>query len=75
MGTVYMQTPSSDNERGESINEWIYNKDKIKIRWGEGAKTIGAILLNANSHQLSLTAYDRHGNALDNIIIKAKNRK
>ena len=74
-GTVYMQTPSSDNERGETIHEWKYNKDKIKIRWCEGAKTVGAILLNANSEQLSLTAYDRFGNALDNVIIKAKKNK
>ena len=74
-GTVYLQTPSTDNERGESINEWIYNKDKIKIRWNEGAKTMGAILLKANSDQLSLTAYDRYGNALDNVIVKAKKRK
>jgi hypothetical protein len=74
-GTVYLQTPSTDNERGESINEWKYNKDKIKIRWNEGAKTMGAILLKANSDQLSLTAYDRYGNALDNVIVKAKKRK
>lgn len=75
IGTVYMQTPSSDNERGESIYEWIYNKDKIKFRWSEGAKTVGAILLNADNNQLSLTAYDRYGNALDNVIVKAKTKK
>lgn len=74
IGTVYMQTPSSDNERGETMHEWTDNKDKIKFRWCEGAKTVGAILLKASSNNLSLTLYDRNGTALDNVNVKAKQR-
>lgn len=74
-GTVYIQTPSSDNERGQALKEWTDNKDIIKYRWAEGGNTVGGLLLKANSNQLSLTLYDRYGNALDNVVVKAKNKK
>lgn len=66
-GTVYIQTPSSDNERGQELKEWTDNKDLIKFRWTEGARTVGALLLKANDNLLQLTLYDRYGNALDSV--------
>ena len=41
-GTVYIQTTSSDNERGSECDlekPLEHNPDKIKFRWSEGAKT------------------------------------
>lgn len=71
-GTVYIQTPSSDNERGQGLKEWTDNKDIIKIRWSEGAKTVGALLLKGDNKKLELTLYDRNGKALDSVAVKAK---
>ena len=45
-GTVYLQTPSSDNERGQATKEWTDNKDKIKFIWSEGPQTVGALLMH-----------------------------
>ena len=73
-GTVYLQMPSSDNERGQELKDWTHNKDIIKYRWSEGAKTVGAMLMKASDNELLLTLYDRNGNAIDSVIVKAKQR-
>ena len=72
-GTVYLQTPSSDNERGQKLKEWTDNKDRIKVRWSEGPKTVGGLLMKATPQQLTLTLYNRHGQAIDSVTVKAKN--
>ena len=72
VGTVYIQTPSSDNERGQELKEWTDNKDLIKCRWSEGGRTVGAILLEGNDDQLLLTLYDRNGTKIDQTVVKAK---
>ena len=71
-GTVYVQTPSSDNERGQGMGELANNADLIKFRWTEGPNTVGAIIMNADSKQLSLTLYDRNGNEVDKVMVKSK---
>lgn len=73
-GTIYLQTPSSDNERGQELKEWIYNKDIIKFRWSEGAKTTGAITMKAFKDKLELTLYDRNGTSIDSFTVKAKRK-
>lgn len=72
LGTVYLQTPSSDNERGQGMGELTHNTDLIKFRWTEGANTVGGMILNADSKQLSLMLYDREGNEKDRVAVKAK---
>lgn len=72
MGTVYIQTPSSDNERGESIEDIEYNQDIIKARWAEGPQTVGAMIMDVTPDQMTLTLYDRHGNAIDTNTIPRK---
>lgn len=68
--TVYIQTPSSDNERGQDpIGELEYNQDKIAFRWNEGPKTVGALLMEADNNQITLTLLDRNAQALDNVTI------
>jgi hypothetical protein len=74
-GTVYIQTPSSDNERGQSFNEQLHNKDLIKFRWSEGSKTVGALIMKADKKQLTVTLYDRNGNAIDQVSVKSKSKK
>lgn len=74
-GTIYVQTPSSDNERGQELKEWTDNKDIIKFRWAEGAKTVGALIMKADDNHINISLYDRFGNAIDNVTAKAKNKR
>lgn len=71
-GTVYVQTPSSDNERGQAAKEWTDNKDKIKYIWTEGPKTVGAMLMNVDDCRITMTLYDRQGHTLDTFDVLAK---
>lgn len=72
-GTVYIQTPSSDNERGVAIPDPLTeNLDKIRFRWSEGEKTVGAIHLDVNKRRIKLTLLDRYGNILDIAEVKSK---
>lgn len=67
-GTVYIQTVSSDNERGSECN-WkepvANNPDKIKFRWSEGASTVGAMHMSVTKKKMVITLLDRNGNVLD----------
>src|SRR5690606_10622158 len=74
-GTVYIQTPSSDNARGRSMDELLHNKDIIKSRWTEGSKTVGALIMKANKKHLTLTLYDRNGISIDQVKVKSKSKK
>ena len=74
-GTVYIQTPSSDNSRGRSFDQQLYHKDIIKFRWSEGSQTVGALIMKANKKHLHLTLYDRNGNEIDQVSVKAKSKK
>lgn len=71
-GTVYLQTPSSDNARGRTMSELAHNQDLIRFRWTEGPNTVGALILNADNTHLTLTLYDRHGTEIDQVTVKAK---
>lgn len=71
-GTVYIQTPSSDNERGRSFAELVHNTDLIRLRWTEGNNTVGALTMQANKKHLLLTLYDRNGTRIDRVSVKAK---
>ncbi len=71
-GTVYVQTPSSDNERGQELKEWTDNKELIKTRWAEGARTVGAMLMNVTPKSITLSLYDRNGKQIDTFKVQAK---
>lgn len=73
-GTVYVQTPSSDNERGQEMKEWTDNKDLIRYRWSEGARTVGAMTMKCTSTRLHLKLYDRNGNLIDTVTVLAKSK-
>jgi hypothetical protein len=64
-GTLYLQLPSSDNERGRKYDELKYNSDKISARWSEGAQTIGAIHLSAKKSSMTITLLNRYGKVMD----------
>ena len=67
-GTVYIQTPSSDNERGVAFDVSVplqYSADKIKFRWSEGPNTVGAMHMKVTPEKMVLTLLDRNGNVLD----------
>lgn len=71
-GTVYVQTPSCDNERGQGMEDIAYNKDIIKYRWTEGDRTVGAMDMKVDDKHIVLTLLDRNGNILDTVEVKAK---
>ena len=72
-GTVYIQTPSSDNERGQAMKpELTHNKEIIKCRWTEGPKTVGAMSIKVFPTHIELAMLDRNGTIIDTTTVKAK---
>ena len=72
-GTVYIQTPSSDNERGQAMKpELTHNKEIIKCRWTEGPKTVGAMSIRVFPTHMELALLDRNGTVIDTATVKAK---
>lgn len=75
-GTVYIQTPSSDNERGIGTKELTGNTDLIKSRWSEGSNTVGALLMKVTPDNIIVSLYDRYGNLVDdNVIVPGNSRR
>jgi len=72
-GTVYLQTPASDNDRGRDIaaNDF-QNKELIAYRWTEGSHSVGAVHMEVNESKMVLTLIDRNGKTIDTTEIKAK---
>lgn len=75
IGTTYIQAPSSDNERGNSLNELTYNTDKIANRFSEGGKTIGGSLINITDNDITVKLYDRNKHLIDETKILATKDK
>lgn len=72
-GTVYVQTASCDNERGQGMDETLsYNQDLIKYRWTEGDRTVSAVDMKVDDKHIVLTMLDRNGTILDTVEVKAK---
>lgn len=71
-GTTYIQAPSSDNERGQALGDWQYNKDLLAYRFSEGGKTIGGSIVNVTEEGIKVELLDRNGKVLDNVFIKAR---
>ena len=71
-GTYYVVTPSSDNERGRSLNAIKANQELIASRWSEGAHTVGGMIMDVNPKRIAMTLYDRHGNVEDSFTVPAK---
>src|SRR5690554_1964692 len=71
-GTVYMQCPSTDNDRGRTKEEEFINEDKIVKRWTEGTNTMGAIIVTVNSENITTRLIDREGTVQDEAKIPAK---
>lgn len=72
-GTVYLQTPASDNDRGRDIKDGTpKNSDKIAFRWSEGSHSIGAIHMEMDGSTINLKLIDRNGNTIDSSQIKAR---
>lgn len=71
-GTVYVQTSSSDDERGQATEALVANRDLIKYRFSEGPKTVSAIDMKVDKHHIVLTLLNRNGTVLDTVEVKAK---
>ena len=74
-GTVYIQTSSSDNDRGRKFDDTpMQNADKIAYRWTEGTYSVSAIHMDVTPEKISLTLMDRKGNHIDSTQVLAKPR-
>ena len=74
-GTVYLQSPSSDNDRGQAMNETLSsNSDKIVFRWTQGTYTVGGILMSVSESKIRVRLYDRDGKLLDDADIPTKRK-
>ena len=71
-GTTYIQTCSSDNERGSDMGTLSYNKDIIASRFTEGGRTVGGIIVNVNEQKIKVELLDRNGKLIDSTEIKAR---
>ncbi len=68
-GTVYIQTPSADNERGVAAGELTDNTELIKSRWTEGPMTVGAMLMKVTPDSIEISLYNRNGDLIDSNVI------
>ena len=73
-GTVYMQCPSCDGERGQSLEEMTEVNPKIAFRYATGSDTIGGIYVKVGREFVETTLYDRDMNVVDSCKIKKKER-
>ncbi len=64
-GTTYLQTSSSDNERGRELGELTDNKQFIPCRWTEGSRSVSALNMKVSRRHILLTLLDREGNICD----------
>lgn len=71
-GTMYLQTSSSDNERGSSMGELTNNKDLVEYRYTSGGRTVSAIDMKVNKKGISLTLLDLAGHVIDSAFIPSK---
>lgn len=71
-GTVYVQSASSDNERGRDPGTLTHNRDIIKKHWAQGVHTVSGMLLKVDEKCMTVTLYDRHGTLIDQVKILAK---
>ena len=68
-GTVYIQTPSADNERGVAAGGLTDNTELIKSRWTEGPMTVGALLMKVTPDSIEISLYNRNGDLIDSNVI------
>jgi len=72
-GTVYLQSSSSDNERGQDMDSEItHNQELIVKRWTEGGKTVSAMDMKVTPRKITITLIDRYGQIHDQFSIPAK---
>ena len=72
-GTVYLQTPASDNDRGREIDPSDFrNSDLIAFRWTEGSHSVGAVHMAVEGKKMVLQLFDRNGKVQDSTVINAR---
>jgi len=72
-GTVYIQTSSSDNERGQGMKDTLsFNTEFIEKRFTEGNQSVSALDMKVDSEKIIVTLIDRYGSTIDSAIIPAK---
>ncbi len=72
-GTVYMQCPSSDGDRGVDLEEPMsYPNKKIAFRYATGLNTIAGIFVEVKNNTIKTILYDRDMNIVDENIIKSE---
>lgn len=71
-GTVYLQAPSSDGDRGTTLSSSISsNVEKIASRWAAGTSTVGGSLVTVTETGIKIGLYDLSGTQHDYAEIPA----
>lgn len=74
-GTVYLQTSSSDNDRGRDISKGTpANGEMFACRWSEGSHSISAIHMEVDGKTMSLKLMDRNGTIQDSTTIRSRQK-
>ena len=81
-GTVYLQTSSSDNERGQGTyvtgnpdelsGASKFQKEVLDYYFTEGGQTVSGIALSFNDEGILIELLDRNGTLRDSALVKAK---
>lgn len=77
-GTVYIQSTSSDNERGVACDcskPLEYSADKIKMRWTEGEKTVSGMHMEVTPKKMTITLMNRYSEIIDVTEIYPSSKK
>lgn len=74
-GTMYIQTPSSDNDRGRTMADTYNNQNLIAYRFTEGARTVGGVIVDVSETEIKTRLVDRNGRVLDEATISKREKE
>lgn len=73
-GTMYLQTTSSDCERGRDAGTLSANEELIEYTYAEGQRTVTAISMQVDNKGISLSLLNREGHLIDKAYVRAKTK-
>lgn len=71
-GTMYLQTSSSDCERGRDVGTLTANQDLIEYTFAEGQRTVSALDMKVDGKGISLELLNREGKVIDTAFVPKK---
>lgn len=74
-GTMYLQIPSSDNDRGRIMADTYSNQDLIAYRFTEGTNTVGGVIVDVSDTEIKTRLVDRNGRVIDEARISKRDKE